>query len=233
MKLKLVIRDELNMRKGKISAQLSHAVLGMWLSIAKKEDNKYVFSEKNSKLLKEWLSNPDLDIIKVHSESELLEYPEKSKVIRDAGLTEFGQPTYTCSCIYPEGVEFNNNENIFYPETELKQVLVANQDLKLDKYTLPKYTTIACVKSLENYISEIEGSLVLSANEDLQTWLSGRFKKITLKANTEELSELIKKLEEEKINYSIIYFNNDIAAIGIEPKKENEINPITGKLKLY
>lgn len=233
MKLKLIIRDELNMRKGKISAQLSHAVLGMWLSIAKKEDNKYVFNEKNSKLLKEWLSNPDLDIIKVNSESELLEYPEKAKVIRDAGLTEFGQPTYTCSCIYPQGIEFSNNENIFYPETELKQVLVANQDLKLDKYTLPKYTTIACVKSLESYISEIEGQLVLSANDDLQSWLSGRFKKITLKANTEELSELIKKLEKEKTNYSIIYFNNDIAAIGIEPKKENEINPITGKLKLY
>ncbi len=234
MKLKLVIRDELNMRKGKISAQLSHAVLGMFLSLSIKENNEYKFSKKNTVLLKEWLKNPELDIIKVKSENELLNYPEKAKIIRDAGLTEFGQPTYTCSCVYPLEAELCiNSDNVFYPETELKQVLIANQDLNLDKYTLPKYTTIACVKSLETYMEEINEEIVLKASKDLQTWLSGRFKKITLKANTMEIENLIDKLNKENIKFSIINFENKIAAIGIEPKKEEEINKITGQLKLY
>lgn len=233
MKLKLIIRDELNMRKGKISAQLSHAVLGMWLSIANKIGNKYQFNIENSKLFKEWLDNPDLDIIKVRSEQELLNYPEKAKIIRDAGLTEFGEPTYTCSCVYPEKVFFEKNEAMFYPETELKQVLIANQELNLDKYTLPKYTTIACVKSLEAYIAEDSGLITITANKELETWLSGRFKKITLKASEEEIKNIIVQLKEKNINYSIVYFNDKIAAIGIEPKKEEEINKVTGQLKLY
>lgn len=233
MKLKLIIRDELNMRKGKISAQLSHAVLGMWLSIANKIGNKYQFNIENSKLLKEWLDNPDLDIIKVRSEQELLNYPEKAKIIRDAGLTEFGEPTYTCSCVYPEKVFFETNEAMFYPETELKQVLIANQELNLDKYTLPKYTTIACVKSLEAYITEESGLITITANKELETWLSGRFKKITLKTNEEEIKNIIVQLKEKHINFSIVYFNDKIAALGIEPKKEEDINKVTGQLKLY
>lgn len=233
MKLKLIIRDELNMRKGKISAQLSHAVLGMWLSIANKIGNKYQFNIENSKLFKEWLDNPDLDIIKVRSEQELLNYPEKAKIIRDAGLTEFGEPTYTCSCVYPEKVFFEKNEAMFYPETELKQVLIANQELNLDKYTLPKYTTIACVKSLEAYITEESGLITITANKELETWLSGRFKKITLKASEEEIKNIIVQLKEKNINCSIVYFNDKIAAVGIEPKKEEEINKVTGQLKLY
>lgn len=234
MKLKLIIRDELNMRKGKISAQLSHAVLGMFLSLAKKENNIYRFNKKNSDLLEQWLNEPEIDIVKVKSESELLNYPEKAKIIRDAGLTEFGEPTYTCSCVYPEGYEMSEeSKNVFYPETELKQVLIANQELSLDKYTLPKYTTIACVKALQNYMTKENDEIILTASEELQTWLSGRFKKITLKASSNEIKELIKILDVEKIKYSIIYFEQEIASIGIEPKKEEDINKITGKLKLY
>jgi len=234
MRLKLIVRDELNMRKGKISAQLSHAVLGMFLSLAKKENNIYKFNKKNSDLLEKWLKEPEIEIVKVKNEYELLNYPEKAKIIRDAGLTEFGEPTYTCSCVYPDGSEISEeSKNIFYPETELKQVLIANQELSLDKYTLPKYTTIACVKALESYITRVEGEIILTANEELQTWLSGRFKKITLKATSNEIKELIRILDIEKIKYSIIYFDKEIASIGIEPKKEEEINKITGKLKLY
>lgn len=96
MKQVIVLRKDLNMRKGKMVAQGSHASLGAYLVTDGKER-------------KQWLDNGQTKIcVSVDSEEELLKiYKEAqdaklpSVLIRDAGHTEFKEPTLTAVGIGP------------------------------------------------------------------------------------------------------------------------------------
>lgn len=110
----IVIRKDLNMRKGKIVSQGSHASLGSLLSLFRKiktsEDTTIYQTEfgKDS-VLEDWLNGRFTKIcVSVDSEEELLDIYNKipenwpKMLVTDAGLTEFnGVPTKTCLCIGP------------------------------------------------------------------------------------------------------------------------------------
>jgi PTH2 family peptidyl-tRNA hydrolase len=94
----IVMRKDLNMRKGKMIAQGAHAVLKVFLN------SSFTSSTK------EWLNSGQTKIcVSVDSEEELLAKYEAAKsaglnaaLIQDAGHTEFnGVPTYTCIAIGP------------------------------------------------------------------------------------------------------------------------------------
>ncbi len=96
MKQVIILRKDLNMRKGKMVAQGSHACLQAYLS-ASKESQKRRFNEGQTKIT-----------IGVDSEFELFEIYDKAKnsnlhcsLIKDAGLTEFKEPTFTAVAIGP------------------------------------------------------------------------------------------------------------------------------------
>jgi peptidyl-tRNA hydrolase, PTH2 family len=110
LKQVIVMRNDLNMRKGKMIAQGSHAsrmfmiyrLLNAWRS---KED---VARHE------EWMTKGMTKItVRVDSEAELLEIEQKAKdanlevyLITDAGHTEFkGVPTKTCLAIGPNDVD--------------------------------------------------------------------------------------------------------------------------------
>lgn len=122
----IVVRKDLNMRKGKIAAQSSHASLGAILNYA---DDRTINSDyliiplydKNAETLyhqrnnphplREWLNGRFTKIcVSVDNEQELLDIYQKAldngvnvKLIKDAGLTEFGGvPTYTCLALGPD-----------------------------------------------------------------------------------------------------------------------------------
>lgn len=97
----IVIRKDLNMRKGKMISQGAHASLKVIL------DNNH---RLNDPPVKEWLEGTFTKIcVFVNSEEELLDVYDKASVvsipcslIQDAGFTEFhGIPTYTCCAIGP------------------------------------------------------------------------------------------------------------------------------------
>lgn len=105
----LVWRKDLNVRKGKIAAQLAHASI-KWLT----ERIRNNFEKKALDLLDEeeisWIDgNFKKVVVYVENEDELLRLFDSAKesgltvsLITDAGLTEFhGQPTNTCLCIGP------------------------------------------------------------------------------------------------------------------------------------
>lgn len=116
----IVIRKDLNMRKGKMVAQGAHASLGGILQLM--ERNRYTndkdwnrtivqFSYTDSDALKFWLEGKFRKIcLSVDSEEELLDIYNKAKeaklnvcLITDAGDTEFnGVPTKTCLSIGPD-----------------------------------------------------------------------------------------------------------------------------------
>lgn len=104
MKIKqiIVMRTDLNMRKGKMCAQAGHAVLGAY---------RQALNAGHENMLHAWEEESAYTkiCVGVGSEEELLEIAQKGQdakveycLVRDAGLTEFnGVPTLTCLAFEP------------------------------------------------------------------------------------------------------------------------------------
>jgi PTH2 family peptidyl-tRNA hydrolase len=112
----IVMRKDLNMRKGKMIAQGAHASLKVILDLmvplncGSSHKSKILHVIKNS-YLDEWINGLFTKVVVyVNSEKELLDIYEKAdhfailcSLIKDAGNTEFhGIPTYTCCAIGPD-----------------------------------------------------------------------------------------------------------------------------------
>lgn len=116
----IVVRKDLNMRKGKLAAQVAHASLKVILDRMHKYDDKYkhplskfhqyVLEVYDGSALDIWLSGDFTKIVVgVDSEKELMDLYVKTQsfllipyaLIQDAGKTEFKEPTYTALAIGP------------------------------------------------------------------------------------------------------------------------------------
>lgn len=109
----IVIRKDLNMRKGKMVAQGAHASMGAIFSIA----NKEYFSLHVpilTEAMRSWIYGKFTKVcVSVDSEQELVDLYNQAKtagliscLIEDAGLTEFGGvPTKTALAIGPDQSE--------------------------------------------------------------------------------------------------------------------------------
>jgi len=100
----LIWRKDLNVRKGKIAAQIAHASIAFLLEKIKTKNFEYSEEELN------WINTGQRKIcVYVNSEDELLLLFENAKskglvthLITDSGLTEFnGVSTRTCMAIGP------------------------------------------------------------------------------------------------------------------------------------
>lgn len=108
----IVVRKDLNMRRGKEISQGAHASLACFTK-AIIENNHFTGKQYSiipiSEIQQEWLDNSYRKIcVYVESEAELLEINRIASeaglnvsLIKDSGLTEFKEPTYTCLCIGP------------------------------------------------------------------------------------------------------------------------------------
>ncbi len=121
MKQVIVARTDLNMRKGKLAAQVAHASMKVFLdhaqSIKKNEfpemPEAYLAIELDERTGPWLLGSHAKIVVGVDSEAELLAIHEKAKVaglltalVQDAGKTEFhGVPTYTTVAIGPDTAE--------------------------------------------------------------------------------------------------------------------------------
>lgn len=105
----LVVRKDLNMRKGKIASQAAHSSISFLTRRMNGNSGNYKLSL--SKPEQEWLESGFTKIcVYVESEEELLMVYKKAKdsglevhLITDSGKTEFGGvPTRTCLAIGPD-----------------------------------------------------------------------------------------------------------------------------------
>lgn len=105
----IVVRNDLNMRKGKMIAQGAHASIMFLVHRLCAAD-----AGAKDKCIQEWLTHGMTKIcVRVESEAELLEIARKAQegeltvhVITDAGHTEFGGvPTRTCLALGPDEEE--------------------------------------------------------------------------------------------------------------------------------
>jgi PTH2 family peptidyl-tRNA hydrolase len=101
----IIVRKDLNMRKGKLAAQVAHASMKVFI------DRKYhIQPDQLTPEMLEWLNgNYAKIVVSVNSEVELLEIHElatkqglPASLVIDEGRTEFGgQLTKTCVAIGP------------------------------------------------------------------------------------------------------------------------------------
>jgi PTH2 family peptidyl-tRNA hydrolase len=119
----IVVRKDLNMRKGKIAAQVAHASMKVLLDLMQRDELMYpvgtgitegirlsLLVDKGSPTY-EWLNGSFTKIVLyVNSEDDITALANRCHfmsvlhaVITDAGRTEFhGEPTITCIAIGPE-----------------------------------------------------------------------------------------------------------------------------------
>jgi PTH2 family peptidyl-tRNA hydrolase len=112
----IIIRKDLNMRKGKMVAQGAHASMAALLDLFEKEDVDDSCYRLKALLNYDWPASKWLEksftkiCVYVNSEDELLQLYAKAKekwmlcsLIKDNGTTEFnGIPTYTSVAIGPD-----------------------------------------------------------------------------------------------------------------------------------
>jgi len=102
MKQIIVMRKDLNMRKGKMIAQGAHASMKAYLDF---QDHAWVYQWLNGRFTKIAVSVDSLAELQQIYNIALARKVPKSWII-DAGLTEFdGVPTPTCCAIGPAPVE--------------------------------------------------------------------------------------------------------------------------------
>ena len=119
MKQVIVVRKDLNMRKGKIAAQVAHASLGVVVNLLhdrpkERKGTGYYLGGSIPIEVYEWLQGPFTKIVvSCDSEEELVGLHEAAKknglltcLITDAGKTEFNNiPTKTTCAIGPGKVQ--------------------------------------------------------------------------------------------------------------------------------
>ena len=103
----ICVRRDLNMRKGKMCAQSSHASVQVCIELEREWDPDHGYPNKN---YEEWINGAQTKIcVYVNSEQDLMDIYNKAKfagipcsIITDAGRTEFhGVPTKTVCAIGP------------------------------------------------------------------------------------------------------------------------------------
>lgn len=113
----IVMRKDLNMRKGKMIAQGAHASLKVLLDMASVHHGPFPYSDEfrwvirtRDKAIADWVDGSFAKIcVYVHSEEELNQIIDKAKaanlphaLIVDEGRTEFGgKSTKTCCAVGP------------------------------------------------------------------------------------------------------------------------------------
>lgn len=114
----LIIRKDLNMRKGKLAAQAAHASMAIFFNLMRQnelsrpQEGVFHLEVKNQYML-DWMNGHFTKIcVYVNSEAELLEIHQKAVdaglpavLIKDSGFTEFKEPTYTAVGIGPDDPE--------------------------------------------------------------------------------------------------------------------------------
>lgn len=244
--MKIYIRNDLNMRKGKIAAQSAHAALGFWLDKMIKSKNKFTLNNTNLIAYKDWIKKGrPIEIIPVNEESCLTKIsaknPKNSYLIVDHGRTEFkGEPTATCLAVVdgyefqsypiPEDIKTIGNNNYLS-----KQSFIANKDIKIDKWDLAEHISRLSIETIFKNSYESDGELIIPIqNKGLQYWLLGAFAKIVLQSDTENLLKTINDLKNnDQILFKESYLNGEILCLCIGADLSTNIQPYTEKFKLF
>lgn len=239
--LKIYLRNDLKMRKGKMAAQSAHAAMKLFFEVMKKTNDKMILESKNLILMENFINNPVVEIIMINSEEELNLMLDKSKphsIVIDNGRTEFnGVKTVTCGA---QGIfeESTSTEMVVpydvWSDMKSKQVFVFNKNVPLSKVNACKLAVISCLNNVySKLITSGETKYYnLNIKNEFNDWILNAFGKICLSVeDMDGFNSLLLDLEENNIKYNKYNYNENYC-LCIEPKYPEEIDGVTGSLKL-
>lgn len=242
----LIIRNDLNMRRGKMAAQSSHALMKAILNCfdSVHGGNALHLNESHMKQLIHWKNSPKVQARLVSDLSELSKEAEKhsgeSLFVEDLGRTEFhGQKTTTCACLVDPQWVLSMAPRIPKPFNEplkAKQVIAIRRDEKLSKESMCEFASIASVDGLLNGFNVTNGVSEYDLEQDtpLAVWLRTAFGKIVVGVpNGDVLHNIANQAHNEGVIVGTA--SNDegrIMAVSIGPDFPDQIDPLTGDFKL-
>lgn len=236
--MEIFARRDLNMRKGKLAAQVAHAACAQLLNSMDDFGEYRVLSALNYQRLLQLIEHDAVVVEMVADEAELrgsLENPELSTVITDRGLTEFGGvPTVTTAA-----------QGVFTPSAQ-KAVPLAGADLiarqwfvfskqqPLPKEVAAKMAALGCLTMMASLLTPLEGSsdgsmkLCLS-DPALRGWLTAGFGKIGMGIKTDADLEVLKEsLDTSNVHY-VGFDSGTSKLLVIGPEFPERMATITGK----
>lgn len=242
----ILYRTDLNMRKGKLAAQISHALLSAIIAMFENKNDELFLNEEKLKKIKEYLDGlkkgyDQITIIEVSSEDELLGsivFPSKTIIITDQGRTCFnGEPTKTCFAYSNEiedigVIDCMGGTN---KELEVKQTFVVNKNSKSSSLELAHAVAISSLSTFLKTCSKENGGLLIKTNSPLHIWITTGFGKIVLKDNLNGIKRILSEIvtSEVSLHHSLAISsgrNPDVLCVGIG--EAQYIDKFTGSLKL-
>lgn len=244
--LTILIRKDLNMRKGKMAAQSAHAAMKLLLESLIKQDHVLFMNESIQNQLNQFLSRQDIKnsikIEYVNSEEELEQVTKDmtpSSIIVDHGRTEFhGQKTPTCAAFgLFDHIDLNYEllppaENTDDREIFSKQVFVFSKEKALSKENTCKMAVFTCLSIIFDHFKQHHFEVDLSIVNNFTNWINGAFAKISVSTKTDQqFDELKTQLEDQGFQLSTCVIDEN-QCLAIEPLTNQEIDPFTRSLSL-
>lgn len=240
--LKIFVRNDLKMRKGKMAAQSGHAAMKLFFEAMIQTHGRMTLMSKQHAEFLEFFQNPVVDIVMVKDEEDLhaiLAPLAPVSVIVDNGRTEFhGVATTTCAAhgiFTPCDLTLMNVPQTYGTEIKSKQIFVFNKDKPLSKEKACQQAVISCLKLLYNQmLDDGYGNKYfdLFQKNALTDWIMNAFAKIALSTKTmAELDEVERQLKSVGfVVERIVDDGND--CLCVSPQYPDDIDPITRHLSL-
>lgn len=242
----ILIREDLNMPKGKVCAQTSHALMKMILNLMYLNDQgKRVIKADKFKQLTTWVDNgmpfdvqhsPDVNAI----ETAIVDLSsDRYFHIMDQGRTVFnGKSTWTVSMIAP--IELAADPKIikhvdYFGPLKAKQSILVTTRPRRHVLIMAEECARASVQVLLNKIIEkVDGTAVLDLlpDEPMSLWLSGSFGKIVLGTRTSENLEITKEEADDMgVEYHMSSKNGEAIVLAIGPDVPDAMHTLTSSFR--
>lgn len=236
--MSIMARRDLNMRKGKLAAQVAHAACAQLLNSMEDFGEYRVLSAHHHLRLLELIRHEAVEVHMVAGEGQLrgmLKYADKAAIIIDRGLTEFaGVPTLTTAA---QGVfEPSPRKAVPFAGADLiaRQWFVFSKQQPLPKEVAAKMAAIGCLTMIASLLKPLEGASdgamkLCLTDPALRGWLTAGFGKIGMGIATDaDLQVLKEKLDDSNVHYVGLDSGiNKLLVIG--PQFPERMATLTGK----
>lgn len=241
--IKIYVRTELRtssgkkVPNGKMAAQSAHALMAIFLSLFKKEEDLLVLNDENIDLFNAFKENKiNIEYIPL-KEKDLIELNLTSDnvfPIIDQGRTVFSEPTMTTIGLAPKSYTYNKTTNCKSEKGEVygaKQVIVINKEEIKDKWEMYSVVSAISLSTLIDLTFDFQDQVVLPLeHKGLKAWIEGAFAKITLQPKEKTTLDLMAKLndmERSDLLHSALSEGGKLKAISVGPDFVEKVDRLT------
>lgn len=240
--LNVYVRNDLNMRLGKLASQCAHSLTKAVLAgFSKRPDGRLQLSRSDYLVLLDFIHSPDVKINLV-PEQDILALAGKAHLVVDNGHTEFhGVKTLTAAAesIYPDFREETLTDPTGKSDAPIRQYLIFSKEQKPTKERACVMAAQAQVRQLvvdlEWHAGLFEGDFVVfpPLNPQLECWLRSGYGKIAVSvATVKELTQADQKLcGIEGMKTTLVALEGSFV-LASSPSIAAHLAEITGSMKL-